>query len=64
MGSRTYSFDAFLLMADGALATTASGIAQVGGANRILDLGGVLTRSDIGIVGALSRMDAVVVIDV
>lgn len=64
MGVRTYSYDAFLVMADGAAATTANGIGQVSAANKILDLGGALTRTDIGIVGGLARMDAVVVIDV
>lgn len=64
MGVRTYSYDALLVMADGAAATATNGIGQVGAANRILDLGGALTRTDIGIVGGLARMDAAIVIDV
>jgi len=40
MGDRSYSFDANMVLADGATAMTASGWAQVGGATGILDLGG------------------------
>lgn len=63
MGARTYSYDKFMLLADGAAATTADGIGQVASANKILDLGGAATRTDIG-KGSLSRLDAVVVLDV
>lgn len=39
MTSRSYTFDKELELADGAAAQTSSGIAQVGGSNRIVDLG-------------------------
>lgn len=37
---RTYSFDANMLLSDNAAAYTASGYAQVGGADGVVDLGG------------------------
>ena len=40
MGDRSYSFDANLALSDGVAAYTASGYAQYGGADGILDLGG------------------------
>lgn len=64
MGSRIYSYDKSMLLADGAAAQTADGIGQVGGANKILDLGGALSRTDLGIVGGLARLDAAVVVDI
>lgn len=64
MGARTYSYDAFMVMADGAAATIVNGIGQVAAANKILDLGGALTRTDLGIVGGLARIDAAVVVDI
>lgn len=64
MGYRTYTFDKLMQLADGAAAMVASGITQVAAANKILDLGGALTRSDLGIVGALARIDAAIVIDI
>jgi hypothetical protein len=60
MGDRTYSFDANLVLADGAAALTASGYAQVGGADGILDLGGNQGTSPT----QQARIDAVCVIDV
>lgn len=51
MGSRSYGFDILTLLKD-AGAITANAAAQVGGSNKILDL------------GANTRVDAVVVIDV
>jgi hypothetical protein len=64
MGMRTYSYDAFMQLADGAAAVTADGIAQVASASKILDLGGAKPRTDIGLVGSMARLDAVVVLDV
>lgn len=40
MARRNYSFDAGMLLSDGAAAITAAGYAQVGGAQAIVDLGG------------------------
>lgn len=57
---RTYSFDANLMLADNAVAYTASGFSQVGGANAILDLGGNQGTNP----QELARVDAVAVIDV
>lgn len=57
---RTYSFDVNLQLADGAAAQTASGFAQVGGANGILDLGGNQGTTP----QQQARIDAVAVIDV
>jgi len=64
MGDRSYSFDANLLLADGAAAQTASGYAQVGGADGILDLGGnqgvtpkQQARIDAVLVGMISAID-------
>lgn len=42
-GDRAYSYDAALQLADGAVAMTASGWAQNGGADGIIDLGGLQT---------------------
>jgi hypothetical protein len=64
MGSRTYAFDAFMQLADGANAVTAAGFTQVGGIAKILDLGGAPNRSDLGIVGGYARIDAALVVDV
>jgi hypothetical protein len=52
------------LFADGAAAMTASGIAQVSGANAIIDLGGAPNRTDLGIVGSMSRVDMALQVDV
>lgn len=64
MGSRTYSFDALMQLADGAAASTSSGIGQVASANKILDMGGAPSRTDLGIVGGMARIDAMAVFDV
>ena len=64
MGQRNYLFDKFNLMSDNLTAYTAAQISKVAATNVILDLGGALTRTDIGIVGGLARMDAAIVIDV
>lgn len=64
MGSRTYSFDALMQLADGAAASTGNGIGQVASANKILDLGGSPARTDLGIVGGNARLDAMAVFDV
>ena len=49
---RTYNYDVKMLLADGAAATTASGIGQVAAANSILNLGGTGdVRTDLGIIG-------------
>lgn len=71
-GDRTYSFDANMVLADGAAAQTAAGYAQSGGADGVVDLGG-----NQGITVALpsiadsstitpqqARIDAMLVIDV
>lgn len=60
MNSRSYSFDANMLLSDGAAAVSASGYAQVGGVDALLDLGG---RQ--GVTPAQqARIDAMLVIDV
>ena len=64
MGQRTYPFDAFMLLSDGATAYTAAQIAKVSAANKIIDTGGAPTRTDIGLTGGLARMDQVAVLDV
>ncbi|SDQ99623.1 hypothetical protein SAMN05519103_00347 [Rhizobiales bacterium GAS113] len=64
MGQRNYTFDAFMKLSDGAAAYTASGIGQVAAANKILDLGGAATRTDLGVIGAYARLDCVAVIDI
>lgn len=63
---RTYSYDVKMQLADGAAAVTASGIAQVASANKIIDLGGTGdVRTDLGITGAtVSRGDFAAVINV
>lgn len=60
----SYPFDSKMRLSDGAAAYTANGIAQVGAANRILNLGAPLPRTDLGIVGELARMKVAVVIDI
>jgi len=60
----SYSFDKFMQLADGAAATTANGIGQVAAANKILDLGAALPRTDLGIVGELGRMKVAIIIDI
>jgi hypothetical protein len=62
--SDTYQYDALLVLADGAAATTTAGIGQAASANRILDLGGVPNRTDLGIVGGWAKTLAMCVIDV
>jgi hypothetical protein len=57
---RTYSFDANLQLSDNAAAYTATGFAQVGGANGILDLQGNQGTSP----KQQARIDAVAVCDV
>jgi len=57
---RTYSFDVNLLLADGAAAQTATGYAQVGGANGILDLGGNQGVTPL----QQARIDACCIVDV
>jgi hypothetical protein len=57
---RIYSFDANLVLSDGAAAYTATGYAQVGGANAILDLGG----NQGTVPKQQARLDAVVVMEV
>lgn len=57
---RVYSFDANLVLSDGAAAYTATGYSQVGGAIAILDLGGNQSTSP----KQQARLDAVVVIEV
>lgn len=64
MGQSNYAFDAFMLMSDGLTAYTSAQIAKVAAANKILDFGGALTRTDIGLVGGLARIDNALVIDV
>lgn len=60
MNDRTYVLDANNLISDNAAAYTASGFAQVGGANQTLDLGG-----NQGVTPTqLARIDAMMVIDV
>lgn len=64
MGQRTYPFDALMLLSDGLTAYTTAQIAKVAAANKIVDTGGAPTRTDIGLVGGLARMDQVLVLDV
>lgn len=64
MGQRNYPFDAFMVLSDNATAYTTAQIAKVAAANKILDLGGALTRTDIGLVGGLARFEGVLVVDV
>ena len=59
MGDRTYSFDANLQLSDGAT-YTATGFAQVGGVNAIIDLGGNQSVTPV----QQARMDAVCVLDI
>src|SRR5882724_8248459 len=71
-GDRTYSFDANMAVSDGAAAITATGYAQYGGADGIVDLGGnqnvTITMPSIADSSTLTpqqaRIDAVMVIDV
>ncbi len=60
MGDRTYSFDANLVLSDGAAALGATGFAQAGGADGIIDLGGNQSVTPV----QQARMDAVCVIDI
>lgn len=70
-GDRTYSFDANMALSDGAAAITASGYAQYGGADGIVDLGGnqnvTITLPSIADSTTLTpqqaRIDAVCVLD-
>ena len=64
MGQRNYLFDKFNLLSDNLTAYTTSQISKVAATNVILDTGGALTRTDIGIVGGLARIDAAIVLDV
>ena len=72
MGDRTYAVDANNFLSDGAAALTASGYAQYGGADGIIDLGGnqniTVTLPSIAATATLTpqqqRIDAAVVIDV
>ncbi len=58
MGDRTYNFDANMLLSDGAAAQVATGVAQVGGASGILDLGGIQTVTPV----EQARIDAYLVV--
>jgi hypothetical protein len=60
MGDRTYAFDAANLLSDNAAAYTASGFAQVGGADAILDLGGLQSSTP----KQQARTDEALVLDV
>lgn len=70
-GDRTYSFDANMVLSDGAAAITASGYAQAFGADGIIDLGGnqgvTITLPSIADVATITpqqaRIDAVLVLD-
>jgi len=72
MGDRSYSFDANMGLSDGAAAIAASGYAQYGGADGIVDLGGnqnvTVTLPSIADVTSITpqqaRIDAVLVVDV
>ena len=71
MGDRTYTFDANMGLSDGAAAYTATGYAQYGGADAIIDLGGnqnvTITLPSIADVASIvpqqARIDAVAVLD-
>lgn len=71
-GDRTYSVDANNFLSDGAASYTASGYAQYGGADGIVDLGGnqnvTITLPSIADVSTITpqqaRIDAVCVLDV
>jgi hypothetical protein len=70
-GDRTYSVDANMFLSDGAAAIAASGYAQYGGAQGIVDLGGnqnvTITLPSIAATATLTpqqaRIDAVCVLD-
>jgi hypothetical protein len=70
-GDRTYSFDANMVLSDGAAAYAASGYAQAFGADGIIDLGGnqnvTITLPSIADVTTITpqqaRIDAMLVID-
>ena len=72
MGDRTYAVDANNILSDGAAALTASGYAQYGGADGIIDLGGnqniTVTLPSIAASSSITpqqaRIDAAVVVDV
>lgn len=57
-------FDKFTQLSDGAAAYTATGIAQVGGSNQILDLGATPSRTDLGISGVFPQEWFQIVVDV
>lgn len=63
---RTYNYDVKMQLADGAAATTASGIGQVASANQIINLGGTGdVRTDLGITGTtVTRGDFAAVINI
>lgn len=71
MGDRTYSFDANMGLSDGVAAYAASGYAQYGGADGIIDLGGnqnvTITLPSIAdsstITPQQARIDAMLVLD-
>lgn len=60
MGDRSYSFDGSMVLSDGAAAQVATGFAQNGGADGIVDLGGNQSTSP----KQQARIDAVCVIDI
>jgi hypothetical protein len=60
----TYGFDKLMQLSDGAAPYTSNGIAQVGAANQILNLGAILSRTDLGIVGTLAHIRIPVIIDI
>jgi hypothetical protein len=70
-GDRSYSYDANMALSDGFAAITASGYAQYGGADGVVDLGGnqqaIVTLPSIADVPTITpqqaRIDAVCVID-
>lgn len=64
MGDRYYSYDKFMQFCDGAAAITADGITQVSSANKIIDLGGAQTRTDLSIIGGMEVMLLAAVFDI
>jgi hypothetical protein len=60
----SYGFDKLMQLSDGAAAYTANGIGQVAAANQILNLGALLSRTDLGIVGTLAHIRIPVIIDI
>lgn len=59
-GDRTYNFDANLILSDNAAAYTVAGVAQVGGADAVLDMGGNQGVTPL----QQARIDAICVVDV